>query len=185
MKRIANDAALAKALCGGDEAALEAIINRYTAYVYTIVRNIVDDSLGEEDVKEIVSDVFFTLWKSGRETPPRNLKGFLARIARSRAVDALRRRRTVLPLEEDMLELPVDGPETEAIRQAEYAALRRAVDSLPEPDRTVFLRHYFLYQPVSAVAEAMRLNVSTVKTKLRRGRDALRRELEKGGYFIG
>ena len=184
MNGIASDAALAAAMCGGDEAALEAIIDRYTAYVYTVVRSIARDSLGEEDVKEIVSDVFFTLWRSGKRTRPRNLKGFLARIARSRAVDALRRRKRELPLEEDMLELPVDGPETEAIRQAEYAALRAAVDGLPEPDRSVFLRHYYLYQPVSVIAAEMRLNVSTVKTKLRRGRDALRRELEKGGYFI-
>ena len=29
------------------------------------------------------------------------------------------------------------------------------------------------------------MNVNTVKSKLRRGREALRRELEEGGYFIG
>lgn len=178
-----SDDELAHAVRGGDEEALGQIIDRYTAYVWTIVWNIVQDRMDEADAKAVVSDVFFTLWKSADAA--RNLKGYLASIARSRAVDALRQRKQELPLEEDIIEIPVDGPETEAIRRAEYAALTAAVDSLPEPDRTIFLRHYYLYQPASAIAKALRMNVNTVKTKLRRGREVLRRELEEGGYFIG
>ena len=183
MSTAVSDAALADAIRGGDEDALGQIIDRYTAYVWTIVWNIVRDSMDEADAKAVVSDVFYTLWKSADRA--RSLKSYLASIARSRAVDALRRQRRELPLEEDLVEIPVDGPETEAVRRAEYAALKRAVDSLPEPDRTIFLRHYYLYRPVSAIADELRMNVNTVKSKLRRGREVLRRELEEGGYFIG
>lgn len=178
------DWALADAMAGGDEDALAQIIEKYTPYVWAIVWNIVRGRLDASDAKEIVSDVFYTLWKNA-DKRPRNLKGYLASIARSRSVDALRRIRQDLPLEDDVIEVPIEGPETEAVKQAEYEALRRAVDALPEPDRTIFLRHYFLYQTASAIAGAMQLNVNTVKTKLRRGRDILRLELKKGGYFIG
>ena len=41
-----------------------------------------------------------------------------------------------------------------------------------------------LYQTLTDIAEAMKLNVNTVKTKLRRGKERLRRELTEGGYFI-
>ena len=180
-----SDAELARAVRGGDEEALGQIIDRYTAYVWTIVWNIVQGKLDAADAKAIVSDVFFTLWRSAETSQPANLKGYLARTARNRSIDALRQTRQALPLEEDIVQIPVDGPETEVIRQAEYAALQFAVESLPEPDRTIFIRHYYLYQTLTDIAEAMKLNVNTVKTKLRRGKERLRRELTEGGYFIG
>ena len=182
---VRSDKELVEAVGRGDEAALGSIIDKYTAYVWTIVWNIVQGKLDAADAKAIVSDVFFTLWRSAETSQPANLKGYLARTARNRSIDALRQTRQALPLEEDIVQIPVDGPETEAIRQAEYAALQIAVDSLPEPDRTIFIRHYYLYQTLTDIAEAMKLNVNTVKTKLRRGKERLRRELTEGGYFIG
>lgn len=180
-----SDAQLVEAVRGGDEDALGEIIERYTAYVWVIVWNIVQGKLDEADAKAVVSDAFYTLWKNAAAARPRSLKGYLGSIARSRAVDALRRTRQELPLEDDIVQIPIDGPETEAVKRAEYAALRRAVDSLPEPDRTIFLRRYYLYQTLSEIADTMGLNVNTVKTKLRRGKEILRRALTEGGYFIG
>ncbi len=179
-----TDGELVEAMGRGDEDALGEIIRRYTPYVWAVVWNIVGSRLDAADARAIVSDVFFTLWKNAA-SEPRSLKGYLSSIARSRAVDALRRLRQDLPLEDDIIEIPIEGPETEAVKQAEYAALRRAVDSLPEPDRSIFLRRYYLYQTMSEIAEATGINVNTVKTKLRRGKELLRRELTEGGYFIG
>ena len=182
---VRSDQELIEAVGRGDEKALGSLIDRYTAYVWTIVWSIMKGRLDAADAKAIVSDVFFTLWKNAGGLRPGNLKGYLARIARSRSADVLRKTKQELPLEEDVVQIPIDGPETEAIRQAEYAALQIAIDSLPEPDRTIFIRHYYLYQPLHEIAEAMKLNVNTVKTKLRRGKERLRRELTEGGYFIG
>ena len=64
----------------------------------------------------------------------------------------------------------------------EYAALRRALGSMPEPDKTIFIRRYYLYQKVADIARIMNINENTVQTKLRRGRESLRRELERGGF---
>lgn len=182
---ILSDEELIDAVCAGDEDALGNIIDKYTAYVWKIVWTIVQGKLDAADAKSIVSDVFFTLWQNAEKYRPQKVKAYLSRIARSRAVDALRRRKHELPLEDDIVEIPVDGPETEAIRRAEYAALRNAVNSLPEPDRSIFIRHYYLYQTSSEIAETMQINVNTIKTKLRRGKELLRRELTEGGYFIG
>ena len=127
---VRSDKELVDAVCRGDEKALGSIIDKYTAYVWTIVWNIVQGKLDAADAKAIVSDVFFSLWQNAEKSRPVNLKGYLARTARNRSIDALRKTRRELPLEEDIVQIPVDGPETEAIRQAEYAALQIAVDSL-------------------------------------------------------
>ena len=59
--------------------------------------------------------------------------------------------------------------------------VRRSIDHLGEPDREIFLRHYYYYQTVSEISQEMRLNESTIKTKLRRGRSRLRTILLRWG----
>ena len=185
MPRVVDyDDALAAAMQDGDEAALASVIRRYTAYAGTIVRNVVGGRLTEADEKEILADVFYTLWKNRQKIREGKLKAYLGRIARSRALDALRSAGEATYLEEDAIELPVSGPEDEAVRKEAYAALMDALNALPEPDRTIFIRHYYFYQKTGVIAEQLGINVKTVQTKLLRGRETLRRILEEGGYFI-
>lgn len=184
-KIVSAEDELVRAMCMGNQQALGHIIDRYTAYVGTIVWNVVRDRLSLSDAEEIVSDVFRTLWFSADKVRPGKLKGYLSVIARRSAINALRCGKQDLPLEEDVVQIPVSGPEDESIRRAEYAALRQTVDEMPEPDRTIFIRHYYFCQKTADIAKTMGLNVNTVQSKLRRGRENLRRKLTEGGYFIG
>ncbi len=54
-----TDSTLLDAMRGGDEAALGAIIERYTSYVGSIVYGIVPGKLDHSDASELISDVFF------------------------------------------------------------------------------------------------------------------------------
>lgn len=96
----------------------------------------------------------------------------------------LRRMGRDLPLEEDVLELSDDdSPEDSMARNEEAALVRQAVESLPEPDREVFLRHYYYAQTISEISTHMDLNESTIKTKLRRGRAQLKKLLTGWGVL--
>lgn len=176
---------IVRGMCMGEQQALEHVIDCYTAYVGTIVWNIVQDRLSFADAEEIVSDVFKTLWFSADKVRPGKLKGYLSIIARRSAINALRGAKQLLPLEDDVLRTAGSGPEEEFLRGEEYEALRRTMDEMPEPDRTIFIRHYYFCQKTADIAGAMGLNVNTVQSKLRRGRETLRRKLTEGGYFIG
>ncbi len=78
--------------------------------------------------------------------------------------------------------LTCPGPE-EAIGEAEQAAyLRAAVLAMEERDRDIFLWHYYLCQTVETIARTLDMNPSTVKTRLRRGREKLKKTLREGGY---
>ena len=57
----------------GDTAALESVIETYSAYVYAIVKNIIDPPLQPEDCEEVVSDVFFQLWTNADAVQPGKL----------------------------------------------------------------------------------------------------------------
>lgn len=74
-----------------DEKTLENLMKQYTGYVYTIVKGISCDCLEKEDMEEIVSDVFFSLWKSQQSFENHNtLKPYLAQIARNQTRNRLR-----------------------------------------------------------------------------------------------
>jgi len=180
---IQTDDRLIEAMQAGDESALGAVIDKYTAYVGTIVWNIVSGRLQEADAKEILSDVFYTLWINRAKLRQGKLKAYLSRIARSKALDALRKAKQTISLD-DLIGLSLSGPEEDLTRAEEYAALRRALDSLPEPDYTIFVRYYYCYQKTGEIAEKMGLNINTIQSKLRRGREAIRGILAEGGYFI-
>lgn len=167
--------------------ALDQAIEQFTPYVGAVIwRILAPSAAGREDVEEAVSDVFLALWAHAEELDPeRGLRPWLGAVARNKAKKRLRQAGRYLPLEEDALEIPgPDDPPGEYERAVERQLVRQAVDSLPDPDREVFLRHYFYAQTVAEVARRMELNESTVKTKLRRGRMKLKEVLTREGFAI-
>ena len=47
-----------------NELNIEQIINDYSGYVYTIIRNISTQEFKQEDIEEMISDTFFVLWEN-------------------------------------------------------------------------------------------------------------------------
>ncbi len=180
-----NEVKLLRQLKKGDTDALCSLIDSYAPYVTAIVSNILSPQLGTEDTEEVVSDVFYTLWKTAGKVQPGKLKGYLGAVARNAARNKLRSLQMTVPLEDDAFELTdtVSQPETEALKRELRQETRYAVDTLPEPDREIMQRYYFLYQPTVDIAREMGLNPSTVTTKLARSRDKLRQALAERGYY--
>ena len=57
--------------------------------------------------------------------------------------------------------------------------MRQALDHLQPQDKEIFLRYYYYAQTVAEISMDMSLNASTIKTKLRRGRNKLKKLLTK------
>ena len=170
---------LIKSLRRGDLPALEALIERYTPYVSSIITRILRDR--PADAEELTADVFLTAWDRRTTLRPGNLKGYLGAIARNRAFNLLRAARESLPLEDDVLLLETDGPDRALDKKETARAVNQALSRLERPQRELFVRHYYYGQTVQEAALAMGLNLSTAKTWLRRGRETLKTILEQEG----
>ena len=59
-----------------------------------------------------------------------------------------------------------------------------ALAALTSEDREIFLRRYYYNQTAGQIAEALHMNPSTVRSRLLRGRQSLRTELQKGDVQI-
>ena len=62
--------------------------------------------------------------------------------------------------------------------------LRRALAGLSEEDRELFLRRYYYNQTAEQIAQEKHMNANTVRSRLARGRQALKAELQKGAIQI-
>ncbi len=179
-----NPIRLAARLKHHDEDALAELITCYTPLVSTIASQIACGQLSRADIEEIVSDVFVTVWKNAAAIRPDTIKGYICCIAKSRTKDRLRQihfRQTADLEEADQAD---DFFLDELYERKEiHQTLREEIRKLSEPDREILIRHYYYYQTVSAIAEALQMNAETVKSKLRRTRNKLKKALKDRGYY--
>lgn len=179
-----DDKTLIQKLQKGSAGALEALIRRYTPYVSACAYRVMGQ-LPREELEEAVADTFVELWRHSAELDPeRPLRPWLATVCSNKAKNRLR-------AWSPAAELPQETPAPADLqRQAEeketQETLWRAVDSLDEPERTLFLRYYYEGEKLKTIAADLGLNLSTAKTKLRRGRLLLREQLQgKEGVELG
>lgn len=177
-----EEARLLEAVRRGSQDAPEMLVRQYSAYVVAVVRNRSGGYLSPEDEEELASDVFLALWQQPDRIRPGALKGWLARVADRRTVDRLRRLHPSEPLDE---RLPQGGEAQEetVIRLERVRAVRDFLDRLPQPDREIFRRFYDLNETTDTIAAALSLHPATVRTRLRRGRARLQKELCQGGLL--
>lgn len=177
-----NETRLLSRIAAGDGDALGKIIEKYSGYVQTIASNITVPPLQAEDVEEIAADVFLTLWSHADAVEEGRLKSYLAAITRNLAKNRLRYLHLTVPLEDEYMLIRLPDLEEQIDELFIRQLTRSAVDALPEPERSIFQRYYFLYQKTDEIAATLRINPATVRTKLARGREKLKAELIKRGY---
>lgn len=164
-----------------DEQALAACIRQYGAYAASVVRA-TGPGLSPQDVEETAAEAFVKLWQAADRLnlAKGTLKSYLAAICRNQARSRLRALRPVEPLEEDFL--PANEQSWSSLERRELEQLtREAVDQLDAQTREIFLRYYYRRDKTAQIAQDMGLTLSTIKTRLARGRDKLRKILQERG----
>lgn len=139
-----------------------------------------------EDVEELSSDVFLTLWRSCDTLQTDHLRGWLGAVARNTARTFLRKTAAQPPQlsSEDSLCIQDEDAERLLAQHERKTLIARLLSSLDEQDREIFIRYYYYNQTTAAIAVQLRMTDSTVRTRLLRGRKKLREQLLQGGYHL-
>jgi|GEM_PF-118061 len=179
-----DDKTILRRLKRGDAAALEAAVRQYSGYVSAVIGNQLGPCAAAEDIEELASDVFVALWRAPQPLRTEHLRGWLGKVARNQAISFLRRQHMQLIRDEDCI--LVDDRDAQKLLEAKErsALLNAALAALKPEDREIFLRRYYYNQTAGQIAEALHMNPSTVRSRLLRGRQALRTELQKGDVQI-
>ncbi len=173
----------------GQPRAFEALYDRYKDTVYRTAFFVTRDSAeAEEAVQETFLDVLRAL-PHYRVEGPAKFETWLYRVTVNRCRMRLRRKR--LPSEdweeiEERLERipsphPNHDPEDTLVRRERTAALWRAVDELPEGQRTVILLRYQQGLAYDEIAQVLGINEGTVKSRLFNAHVRLKERLRAAG----
>ena len=168
-----------------------ALFEEYYKYVYTIVCGRLSGCARYEDIEECVSDVFAQVFSSlgdGRRYGG-ELTGFIAAIAKRRAVD---RYRSITAHNKHFAQGYEDDDELEKIcadisveeeteRTQLQSVILDAVERLGEPDSTIIIRKYYYGQNSRVIAEALSMKTSAVRMRCARALKKLKNALEEQG----
>lgn len=177
----ALDSALIDGMKTGDESALSAIYDRYSAMLFGMLTRILDDRQAAE---EVLQDLFLQLWRNpGQFDASRgSLPAWLMVIARNRAISRLRGKRDRELLEDqegDFANTFVSGQniEDEAARAELAETLTAALGKLPAEQRQALELAYFQGMTQSEIAAKTGAPLGTVKTRVRSAMQSLRQIL--------
>jgi RNA polymerase sigma-70 factor (ECF subfamily) len=174
--KITSDEKLVDRISMGDDQALSELYDRYARPVYTMgIRLLGDTHLAEE----LVQDAFTSVWRRATTFDPNraSFATWLYRVARNRAVDLNRRRRTrPISVGEEHLRGVSGGPEPEA--GVDGWDMARALSSLPSEQREVLTMAYFEGLSQREISQRIDLPLGTVKSRTTAALKRLRRALE-------
>jgi RNA polymerase sigma-70 factor (ECF subfamily) len=160
-----------------DEAALEALYDRYAGLLSSVLNRILRDTQAAE---EILQDIFYQLWRTAAQFDPSrgSLPGWLMVIARNRAISRLRQHNPAAGEEllENTVSLPFNLEGVIAQREL-LGRVKGAIETLPKEQRAAVELAYFEGLTHSEIAERTGDPLGTVKTRLRTALETLKRAM--------
>ena len=175
------DLMLIRGIAAGDQRALDHLYARHgQAILGFLMARLGSRALAEE----VLQDVMLAAWENAdRFRAESKVRTWLLAIANNRALNTIRGRKLDMVALNDAFELPSEetGPFEKVARQAGYSSLRAAIDQLQAPQREVLVLVFFHQLSGPEVAEVLDISVGTVKSRLHRAKESLRRMMISEG----
>ena len=157
---------------------LEKIINEYSSYTATIIDNMARNSLNDDDKEEIVSEVFFILWKNKNKlNVNKYLSSYIAGITRNVVKEYLRKIKINFDISDyenslynyDRIDLLDNNVE-------EINKIEEKLKNMKEIDKIIFLDFYYYSKSIKDIAKEQKVSEFSVKQRLYRIRNKIRKE---------
>ena len=182
-----GDLLLIRRIVGRDETAVAELYDRHSRAVFSVVMRILRSP---SDAEDVLQEVFVRVWTRADTYDSRlgSPVAWLLRIARNRAIDRLRAKRSrgdvdAPAAEHELVDaVAVAGPAADPSLFAQGAAtadaVAHALASLPEAQRVLIEAAFFDGYTHQELAARFGVPLGTVKTRIRTGLAAMRGRLE-------
>lgn len=179
----------------GDEDAFEQLVNAYEKPVYNLCLRMCGD---RDEAFDLSQDTFIKAWHAiSMFHGESKFKTWLMRIASNTCIDHLRKkkRQNVItmtdldrededkPLERQIADYSTD-PAVLAEKTQDHEAVREAMNRLPDQDRLILSMRAIEDMSYQEIGDALQLQPGTVKSRISRAREKIRRSLD-GNFFEG
>jgi len=166
----------------GDLNAFNDLVVVYQDMLFALIVRMVPD---RDSASDAVQEAFFSAYRNMAGFRGGSVKSWLSRIAINAAMDAqrLKKRRPADPypeLEDDTWQPPADAsadPVTTSLTAERHHALNAALAKITADQRTAIVLYDVEGYDYAEIAELTNVSVGTVKSRIHRGRLALREHL--------
>ncbi|MHB8578647.1 MAG: RNA polymerase sigma factor [Ignavibacteriaceae bacterium] len=184
-----TDLELLERVASYDSKALEALYNRYSPLLYTIIKKIVSE---ESIAENVLSDVFVIIWRKANlfDFHAANVYTWLVTLTRNKATDTIRRTRTEKSEKEytesyeDEFIIPHLSKAIDPLDLKTALSLKdnveSALNSLTEAQQYVLYLAYYEGLTQKEIAAKLNIPFPTVKSKLKIALSNLKENLIKG-----
>jgi RNA polymerase sigma-70 factor (ECF subfamily) len=160
-----------RAAIHGDREAFEMIIRTHSRTLFAIAYGILQN---REEAEDVVQDSLIKAWTMRwRVRDPEKFPAWLSMIARHRAHDAFRKRRSIPFPQEPIETSETDMPDTPAMNRQLHSALA----TLPELHRAAITLRYFEEMDYRTIENTLGLTSGALRGILGRALASLRKQL--------
>ncbi len=139
--------------------------------------------VNDSEADDLMQEVMLTVWRRAEQFDCRKARAstWIFTITRNKRIDAIRReRRPELDPNDPALVPDRDDDPSEAVSANEWrAAIKRAIDDVPEEQAKLLRMSFFEDKTHDAIASELDLPLGTVKSRIRLAVAKLRRSLEE------
>ncbi len=177
------DLPLIQAIARGDGRALHELYTRHGANVLNYLRSYLDD---RQLAEEVLQDVMMAVWNhAGSFRGESKVRTWMLTIARNRAINAGRRYTPRMVELDENLHTGENSPLEHAEAHHQAHALRQAIRELPKFHQEILILVFYQGLSGQEVAEVLGVSVGTVKSRLHRAKEMLRKVLQASGEAWG
>lgn len=171
----------------GNQRAFTTLVERHRAAVHSVIYRVVKNT---DTANDLVQETFIKAFSSLTSYRPEyKFSTWLYKIAVNSSIDLLRRRRLPLmsldtPIETEDGSMTVEiadhrsNPEVELERKQQEFSITAAIDDLPERYKEVIQFRHQDDKSYEEIAEMLKVPVGTVKARIFRAREMLKRRLK-------
>ncbi len=161
--------------CAGDLEAFESLVRAHQDRIYNLAYRLTGN---REDATDAAQEAFIRAYRAlPRFRRDAAFSTWLYRIATNAALDLVRRRPAVPPVELTADYRAPDNPEVEAQRRETHRRIHAALGHLPPEYRAAVVLRDLQGLDYEEIAHILQVPIGTVRSRLSRGRGALRAEL--------
>jgi RNA polymerase sigma-70 factor (ECF subfamily) len=173
------DAPLMHGIVAGDMHALDALYARHGGALLSFLIARLGD---RQSAEEVLQDTMMAAWREARNfRHESSIRTWLFVIARNRATNLQRKHRPQMTLLDEAISAGDTGPMERVERNAANAAVRAALHHLPPQQREVLVLVFYNQLTPAEVADVLGISDGTVKSRLHRAKELLRRVLRQQG----
>jgi RNA polymerase sigma-70 factor, ECF subfamily len=184
---ISMDTRLAKLARSGDRAAFEELVELYKDKIYHLAYRMLHN---RHEAEEIVQETFMRVYTNlDRYDEQQKFSTWIYRIGTNLCIDRLRKKKASYSLDAELsdgeggdwyatLASQDAGPEDQVTLSETQQQIRDSIETLPEKYKAIVILRYLQDFSLQEISDTLSMPVTTIKTRLHRGREFLRKKLE-------